>query len=385
MRPSLRFLALVVCCWGGVRAASLGVLPGAEIFEVVPSQAKVPPIVPTQFPEIEPIPPATPLPAAADAYGMPPAFYPAAMPTLRYVRGAAGVPMSLSHGAATIYQLPPSSEAVFDLPPRTTHFSASPAAYSFADYSTFAPLDLGPLSQVAALSGPASHASGITSAQSVPAAALKRSGIDRLQLTSWALLRAQSPATAGSQSLASGGSLGASQAGARLMYNFNRQVAATLRSTSDVGRRGGEIAAGVRVQPLAGIPLWIDAERRQRIGRYGGGRSAFALLFEGGIYDRPMPLHFLLDGYLQAGVVGVRQRDKFIDGALTLTRPVYKQFSAGVGVWGGAQPGLYRVDAGPRVTMRVRRSIRVHFDWRQRLAGNAQPGSGPAVTLAGDF
>ena len=98
-----------------------------------------------------------------------------------------------------------------------------------------------------------------------------------------------------------------------------------------------------------------------------------------------MPLHFLLNTYLQGGVVGARSRDKFIDGALTLTRPVYKQFSAGFGVWGGAQPGLYRVDAGPRVTMRVRNNIRVHFDWRQRLAGNAQPGAGPGVTLAGDF
>ncbi|HET6535129.1 MAG TPA: hypothetical protein VFG41_03010, partial [Sphingomicrobium sp.] len=60
-------------------------------------------------------------------------------------------------------------------------------------------------------------------------------------------------------------------------------------------------------------------------------------------------------------------------------------FSAGFGVWGGAQPGLYRVDAGPRISMRVRKNIRVDFDWRQRLAGNAAPGSGPAITLAADF
>lgn len=87
----------------------------------------------------------------------------------------------------------------------------------------------------------------------------------------------------------------------------------------------------------------------------------------------------------KAELWGARSRDKFIDGSLTLTRPVYKQFSAGFGVWGGAQPGVYRVDAGPRVTMHVRKGVRVHFDWRQRLAGNARPGSGPAVTLAGDF
>jgi hypothetical protein len=223
-----------------------------------------------------------------------------------------------------------------------------------------------------------------TPAQSIPAA-LKRNGVDRLQLATWALLRAQSAGVAGSQSLATAGSLGASQAGARLMYNFTRRIAATFRSSSDVGRRGGEIAGGVRIQPVAGIPLWIDAERRQRIGRYGGGRTGFALFFEGGLYERRMPLHFLLDGYLQGGVVGIRHRDKFLDAGLTLTRPVYKQFSAGLGVWGGAQPGLYRVDAGPRVTMRVRKNLRVHFDWRQRLAGNALPGSGPAVTLAGDF
>jgi hypothetical protein len=59
--------------------------------------------------------------------------------------------------------------------------------------------------------------------------------------------------------------------------------------------------------------------------------------------------------------------------------------SGGFGVWGGAQPGIYRLDAGPRVTMKVRNSLKVHVDWRQRLAGNAQPGSGPAITLAGDF
>lgn len=35
--------------------------------------------------------------------------------------------------------------------------------------------------------------------------------------------------------------------------------------------------------------------------------------------------------------------------------------------------------------MRVRKNVRVHFDWRQRLAGKAVPGSGPAVTLASDF
>lgn len=59
MRPSLRFLALVVVGWVGVRAMTLGAVPGAEIFSIGPSEAKPPPpIAATQFPPIEPVQPA---------------------------------------------------------------------------------------------------------------------------------------------------------------------------------------------------------------------------------------------------------------------------------------------------------------------------------------
>lgn len=367
MRPSLRFLGVAVLGWGAFRAATLGVLPGAEIFQIDPSEAKPPPLIATQFPAIEPLAPATADAASAD---------------LRYAGFSyPDRPSEQRTIVLPVYYAPTAHAAPSAAPTRIANLLPEPRAQFF---SAIPVLDEWPLSRIAATSMPPLQSRVVTPAQSVPAA-LKKGGIDRLQLTAWALLRAQSAGIAGSQSLASGGSLGASQAGARLTYNFTRQLAATIRSSSDVGRRGGEVAAGVRIQPVAGIPIWIDAERRQRIGRYGGGRSAFALFFEGGVYGRPMPLHFLLDAYLQGGVVGFRSRDRFIDGGLTLTRPVYKRFSAGAGVWGGAQPGLYRVDAGPRVTMRVRDNLRVHLDWRQRLAGNAAPGSGPAITLAADF
>jgi hypothetical protein len=185
--------------------------------------------------------------------------------------------------------------------------------------------------------------------------------------------------------LATGGTLGASQAGARLTYNVSRQLAATLRTSSTIGARGGEAAAGLRFTPFRSIPVSVTAERRHAIGRYGGGRSAFALFLEGGLYEKPIAWGFNLDGYAQAGVVGARSRDLFADGGFTLTRPIYGRFLAGAGIWGAVQPGLYRVDAGPRLTMKVRENIRVHVDWRQRLAGNAEPGSGPTVTLATDF
>ena len=81
----------------------------------------------------------------------------------------------------------------------------------------------------------------------------------------------------------------------------------------------------------------------------------------------------------------VSRRDLFIDGAATVSRPLFGRISAGFGVWGGAQPGVARLDVGPRISLRVRRNVYAHFDWRQRLAGSAQPNSGPAVTLAADF
>jgi hypothetical protein len=369
LRPSLRFLALAIFGWVGFRVATLGALPGAEIFRIDTSQAKPPPIMPTQFPPIDPIAAADPQTPFADLHeaALPYGQMPVGMTVARTIV----VPVYYSGGS-----LPPPP-----LPDRSVNFLPRPREQF---YSPLPALDQWPLSRLASAAYSPLRSSPVTPGESIPAA-LERNSIDRLQLTAWAMLRAQSAGVAGTPSLAGGGQLGASQAGARLTYNFTRQIAASFRTTSEVGRRGGEVAAGMRIQPAAGIPLWVTAERRQRVGRYGGGRNAFAMFFEAGVYDRPMPLDFLLDGYLQGGVVGFRSRDGFVDGALTLTRPVYKQFSAGVGVWGGAQPGVYRVDAGPRVTMRVRKNVRVHFDWRQRLAGNAVPGSGPAVTLASDF
>jgi hypothetical protein len=162
--------------------------------------------------------------------------------------------------------------------------------------------------------------------------------------------------------------------------------AASLRSSTPVGgARGGEIAAGLRVTPFRTIPISLTAERRQAIGSTGGGRSAFAMFIEGGVYQRPMPWGFELDAYAQAGVVGARRRDLFADGGFTMTKPIYGRYSAGFGMWGGIQPGIYRLDMGPRVSMRVRNNMRVHLDWRQRVVGNAEQGSGPAITLAADF
>jgi len=101
LRPSLRFLALVVFGWAGVRAATLGVIPGAALFRVEPSEAKAPPITATQFPPIEPLQPTPPMLSTAD----PPTEQPVAVvPTvIRYVQSVVGVPVAMRPGVVTVY------------------------------------------------------------------------------------------------------------------------------------------------------------------------------------------------------------------------------------------------------------------------------------------
>jgi hypothetical protein len=193
-------------------------------------------------------------------------------------------------------------------------------------------------------------------------------------------------ATPGLPSLAGTGTLGGSQAGARLLYRFNPHLAASLRTSAPINsRRGGEAALGIRYQPFVSIPVAFTAERRKAFGQYGAGRDAFAAFVEGGLYGRPLPLNSSLDAWLQAGIVGAKSRDWFVDGQVAVTRPVWRNLSAGFGVWGGAQPGLSRLDAGPRLSLRVGSSMRVHADYRHKFLGSALPGSGGVITLAGDF
>jgi hypothetical protein len=204
--------------------------------------------------------------------------------------------------------------------------------------------------------------------------------IDRLSLSSWALMRNE----VGPDSLANSGMLGGSEAGARLVWRYDPHLAATLRTSAPVNsQRGMEAAVGVRYQPFLSLPVAFTLERRRAFGLYG--RNAFALFAEGGIYGLPAPWQTSLDGYFQAGLVDLNNPDWFVDGQLAISRPIWRNFSAGLGAWGGAQPGLGRIDVGPRLSVGLGKGMRAHADYRLHVAGNAQPGTGPALTLAADF
>lgn len=191
------------------------------------------------------------------------------------------------------------------------------------------------------------------------------------------------------QQLAPGGTLGGSQIGARLGYRLNeegaRPLALSARFYSPVRDLDeAEAAVGIEWQPSRAVPVRLLAERRQALGE--SGRSAFALTAYGGVSDQPVgPLR--LESYAQAGVVGLRSRDLFADGSARLLAPVaaVPGLAAGAGLWGAAQPGVSRLDAGPAISLRILPNIRAVAEWRLRVAGDAEPGSGPALTLAADF
>jgi hypothetical protein len=188
--------------------------------------------------------------------------------------------------------------------------------------------------------------------------------------------------------------LGGSQAGARAMRRLDRhdRLHAVLRlsSSGSIGD-GVEGAAGLSWRPFTHIPVALVVERREQIAG-DGGRSAFAAFATGGVNDAPLGAVWRIDGYGAAGMVGAARRDLFAEGSMVLRRRVAAvgavPIDAGIGGWAAVQPGVERIDIGPRISIRLPLgdvTPLLALDYRQRVAGNAAPDTGFALTLAGDF
>jgi len=324
--PPLRFLALVVGGWICIRAAIL---------------------VPGWWGEVAPIPRRV---AAATA---PAAVAPRAI-------GAAPAPASDATFARRLDE-PRHARPASALPPRV-----------------FAPSRQAASPEVALLpAAPAEPDRAGLFARPPPISTAAR----RWSGAAWLLVRDDR----GAPALAPGGTLGGSQAGARLLFRLGGGLALTGRFYLPLRRSAGaEAAAGLDWRPSERLPLRLLAERRQALGREG--RSAFALtLYGGGGADLPRGLR--LEAYGQAGIVGTRSRDLFADGAVRVSARL-GPVEIGGGAWGAAQPGAARLDAGPQLSYRLparSAALRLLADWRLRVAGDAAPGSGPALTLAADF
>lgn len=192
------------------------------------------------------------------------------------------------------------------------------------------------------------------------------------------------------------GQYGGSQSGFGVTWDIDRQ-----RQDRDVSRfailaRGAiahgdmserELAAGLRWRPLTRVPLSLTIERRFRHAR----PNANAAYLAGGT-SLALPHAFRLDTFAQAGILSGRAGGPFFDFSAQADRTFFQHAehgaSLGAGIWGGGQNDIFRVDVGPTVRTDVAISggyLRVRADWRFRVAGEALPASGPAMTLSTSF
>lgn len=223
--------------------------------------------------------------------------------------------------------------------------------------------------------------------------------VPRWSADGWLLLRTgdQAPALA-----AGAAAYGGSQAGAVLRYGFARanrlRPQAYLRVSAALGARvrQNEAALGLLVRPVRRLPVAVLGEwRLQEQGGLTRSRPVIMAVTE--IAPLRLPFDVEAEVYAQGGWAGGRDATPFYDLAATFERRVVNplpgaQLSAGGGVWSGGQRGAARLDVGPRMELRGmvgpssrRIGVRVGVDWRFRVAGQARPGSGPALTVAAGF
>lgn len=204
----------------------------------------------------------------------------------------------------------------------------------------------------------------------------------------------QADVPVGGHSIANG-QYGGSQAGAILSYRIsNRPVpeiaAYTRLSTALAPLSQQEVALGMRIRPVSSLPLALHAE--QRFGTGSGVESGTALYLTGGSGPDQIVEKFALETYVQAGYVLGPNETHFFDGSAVLQRPVVElgqtKLAIGSGVWAGGQRDISRIDVGPRAALTVPLgtvSARIAVDWRLRVAGNARPESGAAITVSTGF
>ena len=236
--------------------------------------------------------------------------------------------------------------------------------------------------------------------QSVPAAmapvafspGLAQGRTDRWSADAWMLARQEKAGIPASGLPRYGGS----QAGAVLRYHLapqsGHQPVAYLRATSALGSISeNEAALGVAARPFARLPLMVGMEgRAYRANRQTSFRPAALAYTQLPPFD--LPFGMTGDAYLQGGYVGGKYKTAFVDGHLRADRPLARiagtELRLGGGIWGGAQRGSERLDIGPGATAAFDLAgvpSRLSMDYRFRVLGDAQPGSGPALTVAAGF
>ena len=232
-----------------------------------------------------------------------------------------------------------------------------------------------------------------------PAAQAQRPHRPRWSADGWVLARGGQNAPA----LASGAAAyGGSQAGAVLRYALKPgsplrpqlYVRATAALAGTV--REPEGAVGLMLRPLRRLPLAVMGEVRVQTG---GGPARVRPVITAVTELPPVSLPLGSEGevYAQAGWAGGHGPTAFFDMAAVVEHRLFRptpgtDLRLGGGLWSGGQRGAARLDIGPRLELRGalgkpggQIGVRLAVDWRFRVAGRAEPGSGPAITLSAGF
>ncbi|MDQ0839055.1 hypothetical protein [Sphingomonas faeni] len=209
-------------------------------------------------------------------------------------------------------------------------------------------------------------------------------GPNRLSGSAWLLARG------GPAGTVSGGQLGASQGGLRLAYAIGnrRKFALVARVATPLEGVGREAALGIEWQPTR-LPIRLVAEQRFALD---GGRGGPTLGIIAGYGPTDVASGIRLEAYGQAGAIARDGIEGFVDASARLTHPLGTLAGAevdiGVGTWASAQRDAERFDIGPSIVAMLpvaSTTIRLTLDWRERIAGGARPGSGPALSIGSDF
>lgn len=216
----------------------------------------------------------------------------------------------------------------------------------------------------------------------------------RWSMDIWALLRGTGGKVPAAGTLPA--VYGASQAGGVVRYRLaddTRRPSAYLRTTSTLGGLAEtSIALGLSARPLARVPVILAAEGRLT-DQAGARRVQPAITAVTELPPLALPRQFRAEVYGQAGYVAGRYATPFADGQARVDRQVVSvagyEARLGAGLWGGIQKGASRLDAGPGATVAIPLNPkvfgRVALDWRFKVAGDAEPDSGPALTVAAGF
>lgn len=228
-------------------------------------------------------------------------------------------------------------------------------------------------------------------ASSLPGRSDHRRQIPRWSADAWLLWRGGAGAVGGATFY------GASQAGAVVRYRLQAadphrpvvylRAAAALAATAEQ-----DAALGIGLRPLPGMPVMAGLEARLTRSRFAT-RLHPAVLAVSELPPVGLPFKLVGDLYAQGGWIAGPDAGAFGELQFKAERALAGRAGwharIGAGLWAAGQSGAQRLDLGPVASVIGRAGngplLRLEVDWRLRAAGNAAPGSGPALVLASGF